>query len=88
MEATLNQNYIVDSYWALLKGLSDNIKLSLINKLSSSLLVKSTTNPAKRQMLSDFYGALDGTSFPSIEEIREEMQDEDKDIEIENWIIH
>ena len=32
MEATLSQNYIIDSYWALLKGLSDNIKLSLIDR--------------------------------------------------------
>lgn len=81
MEATLSQNYIVDSYWALLKGLSDNIKLSLIDKLSSSILAKSATIPARSLMLSDFYGALADTSFPSIEEIREVMQDEDKDIE-------
>lgn len=81
MESRLSQNYIIDSYWALLKGLNDNIKLSLINKLSSSMLSKSTTTPAKGLMLSDFYGVLAETSFPSIEEIREVMQDEDKDIE-------
>lgn len=81
MDTTLSQNYIVDSYWALLKGLSDNVKLSLINKLSSSILAKSTAKPEKEQMLSDFYGALAETSFPSAEEIREVMQDEDKDIE-------
>lgn len=73
MEATLSQNYIIDSYWTLLKGLSDNIKLSLINKLSSSILAKSTTMPAKSLMLSDFYGTLAETSFPSIEEIRAQL---------------
>lgn len=80
MEATLSQNYIVDSYWALLKGLSDNVKLSLISKLSSSVLAKSTSKPAKSVMLSDFYGALEDTAFPSIDEIRNVMKDEDKDI--------
>ena len=37
-------------------------------------------------MLSDFYGALADTSFPSIEEIREVMQDEDKEAAINGVI--
>ncbi len=80
MEATSNQNYIVDSYWGVLKGLSDNIKLALISKLSSSIAMKAEEQKIKSLKLSAFYGALEGTGFPSISEIREVMQDEDKDI--------
>ena len=80
MEAVLNQNYIVDNYWTLLKGLSDNIKLALISKLSSSIAMKAEDKKSKSMKLSDFYGVLKDTEFPSVSEIREVMQDEDKDI--------
>ncbi len=80
MEAVLNQNYIVDNYWGLLKGLSDNIKLALISKLSSSIAMKAEEQKTKGLKLSAFYGVLEGADFPSISEIREVMQDEDKDI--------
>ena len=80
MEAVLNQNYIVDNYWNLLKGLSDNIKLALISKLSSSIAMKAEDKKSKSMKLSDFYGVLKDTEFPSVSEIREVMQDEDKDI--------
>ncbi len=80
MEAVLNQNYIVDNYWNLLKGLSDNIKLALISKLSSSIAMKAEDKKFKSMKLSDFYGVLKDTEFPSVLEIREVMQDEDKEI--------
>ena len=80
MEAVLNQKYIVDNYWNLLKGLSDNIKLALISKLSSSIAMKAEGKKSKSMKLSDFYGVLEDTDFPSASEIREVMQDEDKDI--------
>ena len=80
MEAVLNQNYIVDNYWNLLKGLSDNIKLALISKLSSSIAMKAEDKKSKSMKLSDFYGVLKDTEFPSVSEIREVMQDADKDI--------
>ena len=80
MEAVLNQNYIVDNYWNLLKGLSDNIKLALISKLSSSIAMKAEDKKIKSMKLSDFCGVLKDTEFPSVSEIREVMQDEDKDI--------
>ena len=35
---------------------------------------------SKSMKLSDFYGALENTDFPSASEIRKVMQDEDKDI--------
>lgn len=60
MEAVLNQNYIVDNYWSLLKGLSDNIKLALISKLSSSIAMKAERQNTKSMKLSEFYGALEG----------------------------
>ncbi len=80
MEAVLSQNYIVDNYWSLLKGLSDNVKLALISKLSSSIAMKAEEKKAKSMKLSEFYGALEGIDFPSATEIREVMQDQDKDI--------
>ncbi len=79
MEATINQNYIVDNYWNLLKDLSDNVKLALISKLSSSIASKKEYK-AKELKLSDFYGSMADVPFPSIEEIRDTMKDEDKDI--------
>ena len=71
MEAVLNQNYIVDNYWNLLKGLSDNVKLALISKLSSSVAMKAEGKKSKSMKLSEFYGALDGVDFPNTSEIRE-----------------
>lgn len=79
MEAAVNQNYIVDNYWNLLKDLSDNVKLALIGKLSSSITTKKE-DKAEILKLSDFYGSMADVPFPSIEEIRDTMKDEDKDI--------
>ena len=78
MEAAVNQNYIVDNYWNLLKNLSDNVKLALISKLSSSITTKKEEK-AENLKLSDFYGSMADVPFPSIEEIRDTMKDEDKD---------
>lgn len=58
-----------------------NIKLALISKLSSSIAMKAEEKNTKSMKLSEFYGALEGVDFPSASEIREVMQDEDKDIE-------
>ena len=79
MEAAVNQNYIVDNYWNLLKDLSDNVKLALIGKLSSSITTKKEEK-AENFKLSDFYGSMADVPFPSIDEIRDTMKDEDKDI--------
>lgn len=78
MDDVLSQNYLVDNYWCLLKGLSDNIKLALISKLSSSIATKADDKEAKSMKLSDFYGTLEGVDFPSASEIREVMQDGNK----------
>lgn len=79
MEATINQNYIVENYWNLLKNLSDNVKLALISKLSSSIVTKKEEKEEDMK-LSYFYGSMADVPFPSIEEIRDVMKDEDKDI--------
>lgn len=57
-----------------------NIKLALISKFSSSIAMKAEEKNTKSMKLSEFYGALEGVDFPSASEIREVMQDEDKDI--------
>ena len=79
METAINQNYIVDNYWNMLKGLSDNVKLALISKLSSSIAAKQEVK-GKSLKLSDFYGVMADTPYPSIDEIRDVLNDEDKDI--------
>lgn len=76
----MSQNYIVDNYWNLLKGLSDNTKFALISKLISSFAMKAEAKKTKNMKLSEFYGALEGAEFPSASEIREVMEDEGKDI--------
>ncbi len=73
MEAVSNQNYIVNSYWRLLKGLSDNVKLALISKLSTSVAEKAQKKAGGVSMLSDFYGSMADVPFPSSEEIRSIM---------------
>lgn len=79
-ETVLNKNYIVENYLGLLKGLSDNIKLALISKLSNSVAMNAEKRQAKSLMLSGFYGALEDADFPDSPEIREIMQDQEKNI--------
>ena len=79
--AALEQNYTVNSYWMLLKGLSDNVKLALIGKLASSLAKSEPEGSAcSSPLLSDFCGSLADVPFPSTREIEQFMSDEDKDI--------
>ncbi len=78
MEAIINNNVSVNSYWNLLKGLSKEMKLELISKLSSSL-VDSHKSTSKRT-LHEFFGCMKDASFPSSEEIDEALKDEDIDI--------
>lgn len=47
---------IVDSYWGLLKHLSNDVKIRLINKLSASL-VKETEKEDTTHLADKFYGA-------------------------------
>lgn len=79
--AVLEHNYTVNSYWMLLKGLSDNLKLALIGKLASSVAKSEPEESVcSSLLLSDFYGSLVDTPFPSTQEIEQFMSDEDKDI--------
>ena len=50
----------VDSYWNLLKGLSENEKLLLITRLSSSML---KNIPTQTKKASDFYGVWSDDDF-------------------------
>ena len=50
----------VDSYWNLLKGLSENEKLQLITRLSSSML---KNIPTQTKKASDFYGVWSDDDF-------------------------
>lgn len=78
METTINQNYIVDNYWNMLKGLSDNVKLALISKLSSSIVARQEVK-SRSPKLSDFYGIMADTPYPSKDEAREVLLDEAAD---------
>ncbi len=79
--AMLEHNYMVNSYWMLLKGLSDNVKLALIGKLASSVAKSEPEETASPSLLlSDFYGSMADVPFPSSREIEQIMSDEDKDI--------
>lgn len=80
MEAISNQGYMVNNYWGLLKDLSDSVKLALISKLSISLAEKVHGKEHTAPFLSDFYGSMANVPFPSSEEIRDVMKDEDMDI--------
>lgn len=62
-----------NSYWNLLKNLSDNIKLQLIARLSNSLLEKKVDN--KTSNISKFYGAWKDEDFPmSAEEMVKDIK--------------
>lgn len=65
-------------YWNQLRDLSDEMKIALIAKLSSSMIhPKAKTT----KTLGDYKGILAHTDSPTAEEIREVMSDEDKDYE-------
>lgn len=69
-------------YWDLLKGLSNDVKIALIAKLSDSILSSATQEKSQAKTLGDFYGCMkDDADFPSIKEIKSVMEDNDKDIE-------
>lgn len=72
-------------YWNLLKGLSKEIKVALISKLSDSIATPTTVSKKKNpETLRKFYGCLKDEGFPSAEEIKKVIEDNDKDIE--NWM--
>lgn len=62
---------VVDSYWSLLKHLSKDVKIRLINKLSASLL-KDMEKEDTTSLADKFYGAWkdDRTAEDIIEDIR------------------
>ena len=68
-------------YWDLLKGLSNDVKIALIAKLSDSILSSTTQEKSLEKTLGDFYGCMKDADFPSIREIKSVMEDNDKDIE-------
>lgn len=69
-------------YWNLLKGLSNEIKVALISKLSDSIATSTTVSKKKNpETLRKFYGCLKDEDFPSSEEIEKVMEDSDKNIE-------
>jgi hypothetical protein len=67
-------------YWNLLKGLSNDVKIALIAKLSDSILTSKVHKESHVTTLRDFYGCMKGVDYPSIDEIKTAMVDKDKDI--------
>lgn len=68
MDSVLNQT---NTYWELLKGLSSEVKLSLINRLSSSLLKEKVES--KKQWADEFCGMWNDDSR-SAEEMIEDIR--------------
>jgi len=59
-----------------------NIRRTFATTITKEIDMEAEYKKAKSMKLSDFYGALKDADFPSASEIREVMQDEDKEITI------
>ena len=68
VDAVLNQT---NTYWELLKGLSSEVKLALINRLSSSLLAEKKQAEAK---WADEFSGMWNDDPRSAEEIIDEIR--------------
>lgn len=88
-----------DSYWALIKDASNEVKLSLIKRLSDALrpAIIEKESKKKEYTADDFAGIWDDEHFKSVETINEAIRNARQvksnrneiniqGIQIENWI--
>lgn len=70
------------SYWNEIKNWSDEMKLTLISKLSSSMVKKKKkVSKAKTDSWDGVFGIMKDDYFPSAKELEKIMSDTDKDYE-------
>ncbi len=82
METAINNPSVLESYWNEIKNWSDEMKLTLISKLSSSMVKKKKkVSKAKTDSWDGVFGIMKDDYFPSAKELEEIMSDTDKDYE-------
>lgn len=82
METAINNPSVLESYWNEIKNWSDEMKLTLISKLSSSMeKKKKKVSKAKTDSWDGVFGIMKDDYFPSAKELEEIMSDTDKDYE-------
>lgn len=82
METAINNPSVLESYWNEIKNWSDEMKLTLISKLSSSMVKKKEkVSKAKTDSWDGVFGIMKDDYFPSAKELEEIMSDTDKDYE-------
>lgn len=82
METAINNPSVLESYWNEIKNWSDEMKLTLISKLSSSMVKKKKkVSKAKTDSWDGIFGSMKDDYFPSAKELEEIMSDTDKDYE-------
>ena len=82
METAINNPSVLESYWNEIKNWSDEMKLTLISKLSSSMeKKKKKVFKAKTDSWDGVFGIMKDDYFPSAKELEEIMSDTDKDYE-------
>lgn len=79
MEATIYNPSMLDNYWNVIKDWSDNMKIALISKLKASMAAKSETST--HSSWASLYGIMSKDSFPTADEIREVLEDKDKELD-------
>lgn len=72
--ATIALEREANDYWALIKNASAEVKLSLISKLSNSLISHKSKSKHK-VTASDFAGMWPDTEFPDATEMAKEIRD-------------
>lgn len=79
MDATVVNSPVFNDYWNMIKNWSDEMKIALISKISTSMV-----RPAKKannKTLGDFFGVLkDNPYYPTAKELEAIMMDEEEDI--------
>ena len=64
-----------DYYWNLLKDLSDDRKVDLIDRLVRSLVHKPEEKKAKPVSASQFYGVWKDEDFPDVDDMVRELRE-------------
>lgn len=79
MDATVVNSPVFNDYWNVIKNWSDEMKIALISKISTSMI--HSAHKTKAKTLGDFFGSMkDDPYYPSAKDLKEIVRDEDEDI--------